>query len=224
MATNRQAAQALCLKIIDHLVPGGENKKLYETKFAAMNDQQFAEFIADLKSGKTNLVIVVPNGGNIKLDIDRNLNVAQELGVKVFQRVWMPPLNGARSYLTPNPYLIIPLPLRRQAQHLSKKISLPVDNNSVDSITGQPTGKSQGAKISLPEVKVLAAMSMDQTLVEMLKYRGGDEGARRAMDTALQKTGKVSLSWVQPYATGVKSTKAMSVYLKACHYRSTLDQ
>lgn len=222
MAGNRAAAQALLYKYIDQLVPGGENLKLYKAKFDAMSDAEFDTFIQGHVPGRTRLVVVSPNGTKNRIDIAANIRIAEELGNKLFQKVWVPPRTGARSYLTPNPYMIVYLPNRRQAQMLSKKISLAEDINSTDAVTGQVTGKSKGARISLPEVKVLASMGLDNTLMETLKFRGGDEGGQRAMLTMLDRTGQVSLKDAEGYATGVKATQAMNAYLKACHLSSTL--
>jgi hypothetical protein len=222
MPTNRAAAESLCLKVIAQMLPGGQNAELYKKKFESMNDKQFAAFMQGLKEKTIKLVVVVPNGAKERLDVERNIKIAEGLGKKVFQRVWMPAKNDSRAYLTPIPYLLFPIPLRRQAQLLSKKISIPEDNQSVDNMTGQPTGKSAAARCSYPEVKVLAAMGLDASLRELLKFRGGDEGGYRAMNTMIDRTGSVSLDEIAPYATGVKSTLAMKNYLKACHFKSTL--
>lgn len=222
MAGNRAAATAVLYKYIAQIVPGGDNLKLYKAKFDAMTDKEFDDFIEGYIPGRTRLVVVSPNGTTNRIDIATNLRIAQELGNKLFQKVWIPARNGARSYLTPNPYLIVYLPNRRQAQMLAKKISLAEDINSTDAVTGQVTGKSKGAKISLPEVKVLASMGLDNSLLETLKFRGGDEGGQRALLTMLDRTGQVRLKDVEGYATGVKSTMAMNAYLKACHLSSTL--
>jgi hypothetical protein len=221
---NRQAAQALLYKTIDQFMPGSPNLALYKKKFDAMSDADFDTFIQDLKVGKQRLVLVVPNGSKYRLDIAKNIEIAKSLGAQTFQQVWIPPTKGARKYLTPNPYMILYIPVRRQAQLLSKKISLAEDNKHTDAMTGQPTGASKAAQISWPELKTLAAMGMQDTLVELLKYRGGDEGGFRAMNTMLVRQGSVSMKDIQAYATGVKSTQALDKYLKACHLNSTLTK
>jgi len=222
MSPKRQKAQELCLKTIKRMFPNGENVKLYEQKFANMSDEQFDTFMNDLKAKRTRLVVVMPNGSKETVDIKNNFEISRSLGREPFERVWIPATETKRSYLTPIPYLVIPKEVRRQAQMVSKKITLPEDVNSVDLVTGQPTGKSKGAKISYPEVKVLAAMGLDHTLEEMLKYRGGDEGGYRAMTTMLDRTGEVSLKEIEPYSTGVKSTQALSCFLKAAHLKGNL--
>lgn len=222
MPGNRLAAQTEILTVIEEICPGGENKKLYEDLFATMNDEAFDQFIADLDTGKQQLCIVSPNFGTAKLEVARNLAIAERLGHQFFQRVWVPANGDIPSYLTPIPYLVVDLPLRRQAQLLEKKISIPEDNNSVDDFTGQPTGASKGSKISYPETQVLAALGLNESLTEFLKYRGGDEKGFNAMNTMINRTGGVSMQAIEPFAGTVKSTQTLSTFLQAMHLRNTL--
>lgn len=222
MAKNRKEAEAFILKYIHALLPSGENKAIYEKLFADMDDKQFDSFMQDLQSGQRRLAVISPNFSKARIDIKRNFAIAKELGHNFFQRVWIPAKNGNRAYLSPIPYLIVTLPLRRQAQMLTKKVSIPEDNNSVDDFTGQPTGKSKGAKVSYPEIQVLAAMGLDQSLEELLKYRGGDEKGFNAMNTMIDRTGQVSMKTIEPYTSGVKSTQTLKTYLLAAHLKNTL--
>lgn len=222
MSNNRKAAEAVILENIEEMLPGGENKAIYANMFAAMSDSEFEDYIKALKDGSKRLAVVAPNFGKSKLSLERNFALAKKLNHKFFQRVWVPAKNGNRSYLSPVPYLVVDLPLRRQAQLLQKKISIPEDNNSVDDFTGQPTGKSKGAKISYPEVQVIAAMGLDNCLQELLKYRGGDERGFNAMNTVISRTGRVDMKTIAPYAGGVKSTKTLDQFFRAMHLKSTL--
>lgn len=220
--SNRKEAQDFILLYIDKLVPGGENKQLYQNLFESMSDEEFDTFMMDLESGKINLCITAPNFGKNRLETDRNLEIAKELNHKFFQRIWVPAENGNPAYLTPIPYLVVDLPIRRQAQVLSKKISIPEDNNSVDDFTGQPTGKSKGSKISYPETQVLAAIGLNEGLTEFLKFRGGDEKGFNAMNTMIDRTGSVSITAIEKYSSGVKSTHTLRTFLTCLHLRNNL--
>lgn len=203
-------------------MPGSENTQIYKDLFAQMSDEQFEEFMKEIKNGTANLSIVAPNNHKYSLDLERNLKIADELKHDFFQRVWIHS-NGQRpTYLTPIPYMIVKLPLRRQAQLLVKKISIPEDNKSVDDLTGQPTGKSKGSKISYPEAQVLAALGLDKSLNELLKYRGGDLKGFDAMNRLIARNGEVQLDALEPYASGVESTKTLKTILTAMHLKSTL--
>lgn len=223
MTPNRENAQNFIIEYINKLTsPDTENAKMYELLFSKMTDEDFEIFINDLDSGKINLCVTAPNFGKAKLEVSKNFEIARELGHNFFQRVWIPAQNGNPTYLTPIPYLVIDLPMRRQAQLLSKKISIPEDNNSVDDFTGQPTGKSKGSKISYPETQVLAALGLNESLTEFLKYRGGDEKGFNAMNTVIDRSGSVNMKAIEKYSSGVQSTHTLSTFLTCLHLRNNL--
>lgn len=222
MSGNRQAAEAVIYKYIEKLLPGSENQQMYKDMFGKMSDKDFDLFMSMLEEGKIRLAIVAPNLKEPKLEIERNLAIADELGHNFFERVWIDPGNEVPPYLSPIPYLIVDLPLRRQAQLLVKKISIPEDNKTVDDFTGQPTGKSKGSKISYPEMQVLAALDLEQNLVEMMKYRGGDVKGFDAMNASIARTGGVSLQNIEKLGTTVRSTETLSAFLTAMHLSNSL--
>jgi hypothetical protein len=218
----RDAAQKEILKIVGEIDQSGHNVKLYVQKFEDMSDAEFGRFIDELENGTERLCMVMPNFSDVKITFENNCRVAELLDYSFFQRIYMPAREGLPAYLTPIPYPIFDLPLRRQAQLLEKKISIPADNNSVDNLTGQVTGPSKGSKISWPETEVIASMGLDKSLTELLTVRGGDPGAYNAMSALIQRTGYVSLKDIEPYATGVKSKKALNVLLNSMMLSSTL--
>lgn len=222
MAGNRKAAEQLCLDIIEEMLPGSQNTELYRDKFASMNDEQFEQFIDDLDKGKVHLSIISPNFSKPRLEVQRNFDIAKKIGHRFWQRIWIPARNGMPRHLSPVPYLILDLPIRRQAQLLDKKISVADDNNSVDDFTGQPTGKSKGSKISYPEVQVLAGRNRQHILTEFLKYRGGDTRGYNAMNTMIYRTGSVSMKGIEGYASEARSTTTLRTILTAMHLGSTL--
>lgn len=222
MNEKRQKAQDVILKYIDKMLPGSPNQAYYQSMFDGMDDKAFDVFMRELKDGTRHLCIIAPNAVKPELAVDRNLAIAKELGYNFFQRIWIGASGDRPAYLTPIPYMVVKLPIRRQAQLLVKKISIPEDNKIVDDLTGQPTGRSKGAKISYPEVQVLAAMGLDQNTTELIKFRGGDLKGFDAMNTMISRTGGVSLKAIEPFASGVESTKTMKTFLTAMHIRSTL--
>ena len=118
--------------------------------------------------------------------------------------------------------MVIDLPLRRQAQLLIKKISIPEDSKTVDDYTGQPTGKSKGSKLSYPEVQVLAALNLDQSLIELMKYRGGDEKGFDAMNRSIARTGGVRMDMIESLGTITKSTETLQTMLTCMHIAANL--
>lgn len=222
MAGNRKAAEAVILEYIEKMIPGSPNTQIYRDRFAAMSDQEFDTFMTQLENEEIFLTIQAPNLSEHKLSIERNLALATELGHEFFERVWMDEGNDIPPYLTNHKYLIVDLPLRRQAQLLTKKISIPKNNNTVDMMTGQPTAGSKGSKISYPELQIMAALGLDNCAVEFMKYRGGDLKGFNAMNTAISKTGGVELEALDKLGTKVKSTQTLTTYLTAMHLANTL--
>lgn len=221
---NRKKAQDYILHYIDKLMPGGANKKIYQDLFAKMSDKEFDKFMSDLESGAEMLAIVAPNLATESVTLENNLALAKELGHKFHQRIWITPDDGSPAYLTLEEYIVTLQPVRRQAQLLVKKISIPEDNRSVNDLTGQPasTGKSRGAKISLPETQVLASLGLDNSLIEAIKYRGGDQKGFVYMNQSISKTGGVSLNELAKYNTRVKSTDTLRTYLTCMHFKVDL--
>lgn len=213
MTPQRQAAQDFILKWINKIAPGGQNGKIYTEMFASMDDERFDKLMGELETGESRLPIIAPNFGDAGISTKRNLGLAKELGHNFFQRIWIEGDGETPTYLTPIPYLVVDLPLRRQAQLLVKKISIPEDNKVVDDTTGQPTGRSQGSKISYPETQVMAAMGLDKSITEFLKYRGGDIKGFHAMNDSISKTGGVSMKAIAHLAGGVESTATLKTML-----------
>lgn len=222
MSGNRAAATEVILTYIDKLMPGSPNTEIYRQRFAEMSDKEFDEFMGQLEREEIFLTIQAPNLDKNKLSIERNFEIAKELGHEFFERIWMDEGNDIPPYLTNHKYLIVDLPLRRQAQLLTKKISIPKNNNTVDNLTGQPTGPSKGSKISYPELQILAALGLDNCSIELMKYRGGDLKGFNVMNNSISKTGGVELSTLDKLGTKVKSTQTLYTYLTSMHLSNTL--
>lgn len=219
----RKSVEDLVLKYIGKIVSGNENKKLYEDLFKSMNDRQFDEFMHKLKNKQATLSVIIPNGNNkIKVNLENNLKIAKELGYDFFQHLKVSAMDDMPAYKTPNKYMVIKLPVRRAAQLLTKKISIPTDSHHVDVLSGQVTGKSKGSKISNPELQVLLGLGLKESILELMKIRGGDQGSNRAMDELLFKQGSASQEQVNKYSTGVASKKTLKAYLNAMMIQNTL--
>jgi hypothetical protein len=223
MSGNRQAAEKELLYCIDAILPGSPNTQIYKDILKGMPDNEFDRWITELESGERYLAIIAPELADITLSVERNLDLGEEWGHKFFERVWMDPQNGAPAYLSNDPYLVVDLPMKRQAQFLIKKISIPEDNRSIDTFTGQPTGKSKGSKISWPELQILAALGgFDETISEFFKFRGGDLQGFNAMNDMIYRTGGVSLNAVGSLGTKVKAVQSLSTLLTSSHLTNTL--
>lgn len=223
MSGNRKAAEEELLSCIEQILPGSENSRIYQDILKGMPDNEFDQWIADLESGARQLALIAPELVEPSLSVERNLDLAEKWGHKFFERIWMDSQNGSPSYLSNEPYLVVDLPLKRQAQFLIKKISIPEDNRSIDTFTGQPTGKSKGSKISWPELQILAALGgFDETIAEFFKFRGGDLQGFNAMNNMIANTGGVSLNAIGSLGTKVKAVQSLSTLLTSMHLTNTI--
>lgn len=186
------------------------NVAIYKSRFANMTDEEFTEFMDNLENKKINLAIVQPTGKKNTVTVEKCMKLADEMNVKLLDKV---------VYKTETPYManletaILRLPIKRTVQILSSKIGVPKDNKTIDSTTGQPVGKSKGAKITLPELQLLDAIGLEKSLVELMKIRGGDQGAYRAYTASLENYGMASQEVINQYSTGVVSSKTLqSIY------------
>lgn len=223
MPGNRAAAQAFILKYIYKIAPLSDNVKIYKNIFAVMTDKDFGEFIDDLESGKKFLVLIAPNFTKTGITVENNLDIAEELKHNFFERIWIEGNEEIPTYLTPIPYMILDLPNTRASQMLTKKISVPKHNKVIDSLTGQPTGESKGAKISYPELQVASAMGLNNCMIELMKYRGGDARGGAAMAGMLSKYGRATIDNLSHFASGVESTFTFKTFLTAAHLKNTLN-
>ena len=80
------------------------------------------------------------------------------------------------------------------------------------------------SRITYPETQLLVALGLDASLVELLKYRGGDIRGFTAMNGMIAKYGHANLATLKPYASGVESTNTLSSYLKAMHLKNNLSK
>lgn len=222
MAHNRKKAEEELIRGIEAILPGGGNDKIYQALFAEMSDKQFEDFIKGLDNGSIIPAIIAPNHAKVKLNTKRNLELAKKWGHNFFERLWFHHNDDRPPYLSNEKYLVIDLPLRRQAQLLTKKISIPEDNKSIDDFTGQPTGKSKGSRLSFPEIQLMASWKLDHSIQELIKLRGGDTAGFNAMNTMASRYGSISQKAVEPFAGRVKSTETLHTLLTCMHYKSTL--
>lgn len=217
MAKRKEIEQYI-IDSVHKIAPDGHNKKLYEELFSKMNNNEFHDFMLKLKNKEINIAIIAPPGENT-LSVERNLKLAKEFGVKFFQRITYGPSADVPKYTTDIPYMVCDYPFRRARQTLSKGLSVTKNSVQKDMLTGQVTGDSKSAKLTLPEAQIVSGMNMDATLRELMKIRGGDMGGGKAMDAFFSKYGSATQQNIEPHASGVVSTDTLNAFFKAAHIR-----
>lgn len=219
---NRKKAEALILKYVKLLEGGVHNYNLYKALFERLNDKAFEDFIKGLEAGDYYVSLIIPNGSDKLLNMENVLKVGESLGVKYFQRVLTTDAITHEVTMSNLEYLVVDLPVRRQSQHLIKKRSIPEGAKVIDALTGQVTGVDKGAKQSLPEILALNSRGFSESLIEMIKVRGGDLEAYAEMRRMMSEQGDYSLAPILEKDTEVISTETLRSYLFALHFENTI--
>ena len=223
MTTPREEATAELLYFIDQFLPGSPNREIYEKRLKTMSNKDFEAFMTRLEQGEEVLALFAPNMSEHKIDMARNFQIADQLGYNFFQYLHLTDPDTGKTYRTEVPHIVVDLPVRRQVQMLSKKVSIPENNRVIDERTGQVTGESKGASMSYPETQINAAKGLDNMLLELIKARGGHAKLYHEMNKQIEETGHVDITALEKQLPGtVKATETLSVYLKAMHLDNNL--
>lgn len=228
---NRKAATEFILKNVALIDPDDKsNVELIKNRLDALSDTEFDQLMHEMQAPpaddpsrpQTVLPYYVPNLAKSKISVIRNIEVARAIGHEFFERLWITDAQSGETFLTPNKYIVIDLPLRRQAQLLIKKASIPTDHKSIDELSGQVTGESKGSKLSFPELQAQVSQGMDSTIIEEIKIRGGDEQAYKEFERQMIETGSATQASILGLGTKVKSTVTLSNLLKGMHLDNNL--
>lgn len=220
---NRAAFVKSFLADLDAICPGHGNETFYAPFFDSLDDKQFEAMIDAIEAEDLVLPLVLPNGKDANLDAKRNIALGRKWGHEFREQVWLTdPVNPGLVKLTPLKYLIIKLPVRRQAQTLEDKQSIPKDDHSIDDLTGQVSNESKGSGISGPEAQILYSHDLKAVLIEYLKVRGGDETAYRKMSSDLINSGVASLTDAVSQDSRPTSVVNLSTMLTCAHIGNNL--
>jgi len=224
MATrNREAFITYVADMVDKILPGGGNGAYLTERFKAMSVEELDAYVAKLESGEEVLPLTAPNLAKEKLSVERNLALLKTLKSDPFHHLKLTDASTGVRYKTPEKYLVLPLFVRRQRQLLRKKITIPQGVRHVDEFSGQVTGPSKGARISMPELQVLYSQDLTDPIVELIKYRGGDVKGQQLMYRSLMETGRVSMRSLERFDTRVKSTDTLGTILQGMMLSNTLN-
>lgn len=223
MKADRAVLEKEILYFIDMFRPGSSNVDIYKDLFSRMNDKEFFSYIESLDNGNI-LPLYVPPAEEPLLTIDNLEKVAKALDFSYRQHLYLTDPGTGQVYKTQAKHFIGMLPVRRQVQMLVKKSSIPQSNHIVDERTGQATGESKGSRLSGPEINVNASKGLTNMVIELIKFRGGDEKSYNAMNKSIIETGEVSMASIMAETPStVKSNKTLHIYLKGgMHLKNTI--
>lgn len=221
-AERRKKAEDIVCQYLDEMDPSGTNSKIHRELIFKISDQEFTKLIEDIEAGKRYLVMTAANYGPVKLDFGRNIKIGKKLGVNYFERVWFKNQEGLPDSLSPVEFLVMPTVARRQAQLVTKGASVPDHMRSVNALTGQPTGESQAAKMTMIETVMLSSTGLEAPLVELTRERGGDSRAGAQLTGMLISMGRASLKNLSSYSTGAQAKNYVQALFNAAHLNINL--
>lgn len=192
----QQIVDYIC-KVYDTIDPSKTNSTKFKGLVEKMTDREFDNFMNLIKEGKYQLHIIAPNL-KINLRNENILKAADTVGCKLFHRFWIEDHSTGRKFLTDNEYLVIQVPIRRQQQFLDEKIAVPDHDRTIDGMTGQVTGDSRNCSVTNPEIQILAARGLNNTLEEFVNVRGGNINNYNDFRRALEETGECNLTDLDP--------------------------
>lgn len=193
MNPKRKAVEEYLYKYLDGVDPSGLNLKKYKETFSKMSDQDFDAWMHYLKDGEDVLSVEVPNLV-VRQDIDKLTDLCKALGIQLFTRLklWDEPTQS--YYTTTNDYIMLKLPIRRQSQFLDHKLSVPEGDSKIDNLSGQVIKPDQANSLCQTEVQALYARGLNATIMELIKYRGGDVSAFAEYKRSLEEQGHATIA------------------------------
>lgn len=217
---NRKAAEAFILNQVGQMTESRHTVNVYKKRFEGMSDKAFDDFMKRLKTGEEKLVVVDPNFSKGGLSTEKNIKIARNLGHDFWQPLVYSSDGIIPAHITPVKFMVIDLPTRRASQSIIKKAKVPANNKTIDLLTGQVTGASKGAKLSMPEIQYCNSLNLVKVLEETIKWRGGDVKGNNAYRAMIAKYGTANSESLKPYASGVESTKTMGVFFTGAHLKN----
>lgn len=212
---NRASAVGKLLARIKKLDTTGRHYEFYNETLTKMSNDEFKTFIEGIVTGNNPLFVNIPNyDEETGITVDNNVALAKEMGYDFYQRIWVTdPISGV-EFLTPLKHLVYDATVARQTQTIDDKISVPKNNKSIDNTTGQPAGDSRASQCSGPEYMILNSVGLNEPILELMKFRGGDNVSRRYTENLIIKTGQASM-YATPGASTrtTRSVKTLSIIL-----------
>lgn len=219
---NRKKAEEYLLKVVKDGDPSGVTLTMMKEQLAKMDDKRFHEYYLGIKEGREFIPLIMANNTKHGMTTEHALDLCEKYGIEIFQRFWYRhPITKVKvlsNFKVPFVHMMV----RRQIETLFNKLSTTSDNNQVDVLTGQAIHGASA--ITQPESLVTIEKGLEATLVEKLKYRGGDVEGGRLFDKALIETGQVSTTQLyEQHNTTTRVVQTADIYLTSAGYETNLD-
>lgn len=228
---NREAFKKSIINDLKTLSPDTNNWKIIGDQIDKLSDEQIEHMVEAMENASSGNIdpskpvyfipIILPVGYHASANIKKIISVLESWGLKPFDQVWMTDQTTGQLILSNQKYLNLYIPKRRLAQTLDKKSSIPKDISEIDERSNQTTGESKGARLSYPELQVLASMGLQKTMSELVKTRGGDLESQRKFNRALIMTGQFSQEQNDPDSRA-KSSDILNIFFRCIGFDNNL--
>lgn len=189
-----------------------------------VSEKEFARLMDAALNDEWAVSIECPNMSDQEIELDNALDTAEKLGIELMHHLVIVDPDTGEEITTPKRYLVGKTIVRRLIQSLEKKKALPDNTKRVDHLTGQVTGDSKGSTLSSPEIGILDSKGFESAIVELIKVRGGDETAYRAMNTAMNAQGQYSIAAIEELGSKPKVVELYAAILFAMHYDNNMSK
>lgn len=224
MSNAKQKTIDFLMQPFEKVFPGHASNKLVRGYMEQLSEEAFEQLMERAEKGDWAIPFYAPNLSDSEINKTQVLALSDEVGVKINERIVIVDDETGEEQLTPIEYPVVLLPMRRAIQHLEKKRSVAEDNSTVDHLTGQVTGDSKSSSLSVPESLALEGRGFNHALIELLKVRGGDDTALRAMEKSIDETGGASLGPLVALGSKPKVNETLAAYLFAMGYDNNLTK
>lgn len=222
MASIREKSLAAALEIVNEVDRSGRSGKFIEEYASKLSNVEFEEWVNKIENGEDYIPIIVDFNDNKSVSYENNIKVAKKRNIPIFQQIWYVDPETKQEILTSEKHPVYLLPVRCQIETIDYKISYSSSNLKIDAITGQVIGDDQASRFSYPEVMVVYSKELNYSLVEFMKYRGGDTKGRVEFNNLIRNTGDVSMQNLLRVDTTVKSSESLQIYFLAMHWQVNL--
>lgn len=222
MESNVKEAIAEGKSWLDDIDKSGRSGQFFVEQVSQLSPEELEAWVVKLENEQDYLSVVMQFNDNKSITYENNIIVARKRGVPIFQRIWYVDPNTKQEVLGPELRPVYLMPVRRQIETIDYKISYSSSNMKVDAHTGQVIGNDQASRISYPELMIVYSKELNWSLVEFMKYRGGDVKGRVEFNNLLRNTGDVAMENLLRTKTVVKSTETLQIYFLAMHWQVNL--
>ena len=198
-----------------------KNTELITNLIMSFTKEEMDKFVSDLESGKQVIPIIVPDGYNA-ISYENNINIIEKRKIKLFKRIKV--TDGDKTVMSPIPFMVAEVTGRKPIQLLDKKRSIPMDDKSRSTLTGQVTNKSKSMSLTSPEVSLMLSNGMYDSIVELTRYRGGDEAANLIIKTLASHGVAITQEKIKQYANGPEVNSTLKQFLLAMHIDSNINE